>query len=129
VDGTVDLCPACVLDGDLGCGDWKYPGSATNHVDHLACTSQSGTSGDEIYRFQAGATADVQLWLHVTGESEDCDLYLLQGDCLPSACVDASEAGAGSTEMISFTAEAGVTYYVVVETLGWSACSLQAWCL
>ena len=87
---------------------------ATPQVDFGACTAgffDGSASSDHVYRLDAGAAATVVVTLDA---EHDAALYVVQ-EC-GGACLGLSdEIGSGQTESVVFDAEAGQTYFIVVD--------------
>ena len=94
----------------------------TDRVSTYACAS--GEVAKEVaFNFDPPAGANVTVSLHTTGGDADLDLLILEDSCTrKSTCMNPAQGGgfagvtAGTgTESVSFTANAGKTYYVVVD--------------
>ena len=73
---------------------------------------------EDVFAFTCQRSGSVRL----TVSNLDCDLdiYVLGPTCDPfTACVAGSTAASTTTDSVSFTCVAGLTYYVVVEGFGW----------
>jgi hypothetical protein len=87
-----------------------------NLVDTYACGG--GEIGNEVaLEFDPAPGQNVMVTLAVTdGSNADLDLFVLEGDCNKKAACAAHSATPGTgNESASFTAQAGKTYYVVVD--------------
>ena len=70
-------------------------------------------NGDSIYAFTPQATGSVTF--EISGLSNDQDLYVLQNFCDQEACLTAATDRSNNTDTVTFEAEVGNTYYIVVE--------------
>ncbi len=107
----------CGVVGSLWCGgtvSGQIASGDTSHFQNYSCTSShTFACGDVSYTFTSGST--MQVTVNMTGDmGVDLDLFLLQGACQARNCV-AMSANMWAAESFSFTAQAGVTYYIVVE--------------
>ena len=120
-EGTAGLCGP---EFPAGCGDSigddvTVTGVAVN--DWMACLGFPDAGPEIAYVFTPTTTGDVTLDLTVT--VADMDILVVQGDatgaCDPTDCallVDASVNGGTGAEQVTFTAAAGTTYYVIIDT-------------
>jgi len=83
-----------------------------------SCFADPQPEGDVTYSFSPSTNRQVRVDLSGEG-GDDLDLYLL-GGCDGSLCLGQSTGGHAS-EFIQFEAQAGVTYYIVIEAFATSA--------
>jgi cysteine-rich repeat protein len=110
VEEPTGLCTPTLA---LGCdsfdtGDTRGA-TATLDVSAYSCAANWNASGPErAYVFVAPRDGEVEIELHSEAE---LDVYVIEGggDCQPDACMAHGDAGT------RFSAEAGQTYYVVVD--------------
>jgi len=108
-------CPVtCAVDADLTCGKSEYDTAWDDDLSGYSCGSGNGTGADGIYRFVSAAGGYVTVWVTAQNDGDRYDVYLLSGSCSPSACTDFEE-DIWADKSVSFSAEPGVPYYVVVE--------------
>ncbi len=92
------------------------PGSVAS-IRHYGCTQFEYPAPEMSFLFQAPASGRIQVSL--TGLSADLDLYVLpespEGTCDISQCLAYSVAGGSSPESATFVAQAGRSYYIVVD--------------
>ena len=145
IDGLIDCSdPDCL--GDPACGSTFCQAQAvlpcnstvsgssaggTNQVDNYSCSNWPNTGPEAVYTLTSPATGTVTV--NLSGLTADVDLFVTEADgtaCDPDACVAASGEYDLSNESLSFSASAGVTYYVVID--GWqgatSSFDLSATC-
>ena len=145
IDGLVDCfdpdctgdpaCPStvCQAQAVLPCNGTVNGNSAggSNEVNNYSCTNWANSGPEAVYALTSPATGTVTVDL--TGLSADVDLFVTAADgtaCDPDACLDASGEYDLASEQVQFSAQAGTTYYVVVD--GWqgatSSFSLSSTC-
>jgi len=120
-DGCSSSCATeggtCVASGFISC-DGSVSGtvhsSDPNQVDTYSCTPADESNGDVIYSFATDTDQSVTIDLTVD-MMDDLDLFLLRGVCDPDNCIGRSGNAVGQNESITFAAEHGVTYFIVVE--------------
>ncbi|MFH2010802.1 MAG: DUF4215 domain-containing protein [bacterium] len=129
-DGCSPTCQwegQCTADYTLTCGVGVSGAllMAPDDITGYSCGTAAAALGDHVYSFVAGATGLANASLNVIEEDpvlgDDIDLYVLEGACVPSQCI-----AAGNTwgdELFTFPVTAGMTYYVVVETVYWGLIS------
>jgi hypothetical protein len=102
------------IDQDVGCGFWdNWVYASGNDVTGTAC-GESLSSIETVYRFKADADRKVTVRVDPDAFSDDnWELYVLAGACNPAACIGADTWG--FYWKLTFQAEAGKTYYFVVE--------------
>ncbi|MBN1769946.1 MAG: pre-peptidase C-terminal domain-containing protein [Deltaproteobacteria bacterium] len=113
-DGDVPV-GTCDEPRPLACGDRLTAESTAAggaELDGYSCTSYPETGPETVYSLVG--TAQNRVTISMTPSTGgDLDLFLLGADCAPAACLAAS-ASTGS-ENLTFTAEVGATYRVVVD--------------
>jgi hypothetical protein len=108
-------CPvSCAVDADLSCGQSEYDSAWGNDLWGYSCGDEEGSGSEGIYRFVSATAGYVTVWVTAQNDKDRYDVYLLSGSCSPSACTDFEES-VWSDKSVSFAAEEGVPYYVVVE--------------
>ena len=109
------LAAACEPDSTLDCGDtdsWNttWLGS-TDQVDSYSCMPSWDESGQE-YAYEFTPTQTVTATATLSNMTVDLDVFALQdtgAGCDPSDCI------AFGDDSATFTAQAGETYYIVVD--------------
>ena len=108
-------CPVtCTVDADLTCGKSEYDTAWGNDLSGYSCGTEDGSGSDGIYRFVSATGGYVTVWVTAQNDKDRYDVYLLSASCSPAACTDFEE-DIWSDKSVSFSAEPGVPYYVVVE--------------
>ena len=107
---------------DLG-GTCSGPG---NQRECFECGSPyaplTQTNIEDVYSFTCQADGDVTM--DITGMDCDLDIYVLDDTCDPyRGCEEGSTQAGTSDDAITFTCQAGQTYYVVVEGYGFGVSS------
>ena len=96
-------------------GNNSNPGS-TQDIDSYGCDPAIDETGPE-YVFSYSVAEDTPVTVELTGLFDDLDLFVLEanstGECDPDTCI-AFSASLGD-ESASFTALAGLTYYLSVD--------------
>ncbi|MFT6819939.1 MAG: hypothetical protein ACJATT_003763 [Myxococcota bacterium] len=121
-DGTCD--PVFDVQDDLSCSSSQSgstPLSVGNELKYYDCPDSAVTGFDPlwqtgpeaVYTFSPQASGDITFQL--SGMSNDQDLYVLADSCDPSSCIAASTNASVANDSITFDAEAGRTYFIVVE--------------
>jgi hypothetical protein len=120
-------CPpldVCVPEREVECGAHveasTLDAAATDNVDLYSCAPFNENGPEMAYAFVPRTTADTTVALASLTAGQDLDLFVVQatdGVCDPDACI-ASDTSAGSTGEVTFHAEVGQTYYLVVD--GWN---------
>ncbi len=86
---------------------------STNEVAKYGCIGGDYTGPERVYTFKSETAAKVTIDLPEYDDKEDLDVFVLsaddQGGCNAGLCVDTGTKGA------TFDAEAGKTYFVVVD--------------
>ncbi|MBM4397764.1 MAG: hypothetical protein FJ087_19005, partial [Deltaproteobacteria bacterium] len=127
VPGLQETCKK--IDADIDCGDWDHWDLWTDDVHgatNAACDHDKMDWYDTIYRFVAPKTGTVDVWVSGYGGSSDTWVaYVLAGACNPAACM---KWDFGFSVGLDFQAEAGRTYYIVVEGSSWDSYSLSVDC-
>jgi hypothetical protein len=83
-------------------------------VTAYSCSTSDYAGAEYAHRFVAAESEPVTVTL--TGMSVDMDLLILEGtDCDPLECIASSETRGTDDESVTFPAEAGRTYAVVVD--------------
>jgi cysteine-rich repeat protein len=112
------LCPGAI---PIACGD-VVAGDTTNglkNIDRYACTAWEEKGREAYYRFTAPATGTVTVSL--TNLTKDLDLFVLDqgagGGCAPRnpGCRGSSTTAGTANETVTFAAQAGQTYFFVVD--------------
>ena len=114
VPGTCE--PAAVLSCDEPVLEGaNFPPEATSSVLFYSCFDSEWTGPEFTYEFVAPQDGDYAL--HLEGFQGDLELFLLAGggDCDPNECLDASVNAPDQPEEILFSADAGESFYVVVD--------------
>jgi len=126
-------CDAPVADcapiSALSCGDRLYfrndDPASQNLRAFYGCSDPADSGPYDLYRYTGpevswrfATNLDEEVSLRLTDMSADLDLYLLRGpSCDARVCETASTEGSNLDENISFDAESGTEYIVVVD--GW----------
>jgi hypothetical protein len=84
-----------------------------------SCVGTDYSDEDVIFSFTATASQQVTVDLDIVDNNDDFDLIVLAGACHPELCIDYSD-GTGD-EQVAFQAQAGWTYYFVVEKILWES--------
>ena len=124
-DDDTSIGGSCTAGGTLDCalnneviGNNGAPGS-TQTTEAWGCYPDGGETGPEfVYSF--APTVDRDYTITVSGLTADLDLYILQDDglgCDPANCIGAWLEIGDTDETTTFSAAAGVTYYVAID--GW----------
>ena len=103
--------------------DHTQPSQLGAECDALGCYScgdpwvnQAQLAPEAVYEFQCQQTGEVTML--VTDMPCDLDIYVLDNTCDPyGGCVDGSTAP-DADDSVTFTCDAGETYYIVVEAYG-----------
>jgi hypothetical protein len=120
--GTPDAAPqatSCIEDTTIACGDLAEHTLlfADSSVGNYPCEEAPTNSVENVYRFTRATTGMVSVNLDVLADTpvigDDFDLYVLSPACETSGCM-AQSAQVGD-DQVTFMAEAGQTYYFVVE--------------
>ena len=82
-------------------------------VGNYACGGATAAGPDAQYSIQLAEARTVNLTMTPDPVSASLDLYVLEDGCDGASCIAASTTG--GAEALSFVAEAGVTYFVVVD--------------
>jgi hypothetical protein len=124
VSGTCEKLTSCFGDSPqqyLHCDGTNYRDLSTglyptSRVSTYACASGESTT-EVALEFDPTPGSNVTVTLAVTDASDaDLDLIVLEGQCTGAASCAAHSITAGTgTESASFVAQAGKTYYVVVD--------------
>lgn len=129
-DGCSATCQwegQCTPDYALTCGTGVSGALllSTDAITNYSCGTASAVLGDHVYSFVAGGTGLANASLDVVEEdplfADEIDLYVLEGACAPSQCIAAGN-NVGD-ELFTFPVQAGLTYYVIVETVAWGLLS------
>ena len=97
--------------------DSPYLGSPFPTVIEEETNPAGAECSDEIiYSFRPQATGSVTFDL--TNMTTDHDLYVLEDVCDQAACTASSVVSGVGTDSVTFTAEVGRTYYIIVEAFG-----------
>ena len=126
VSVTIGCTEACDPDVDvsrpISCST-DIPGttaSARNTLDAYVCGEPYGhlpqPNPERIYSFVPQTTGKVVFKLD--NMTTDQDLYVLENSCDPSSCIASSTRASVDTDEVEFDAEAGRSYYIVVESFG-----------
>jgi hypothetical protein len=112
-----DAAAACADPIAVDCGD-KLEGESTvgddAEVDEWCGTGLATTGPEEYFAWTAGAAGEVRV--DMSPAAQDLDLFVLGGDaagCDPDDCLGSSQLV--GDESVTFTAQAGATYYFVVD--------------
>ena len=109
VSFSVCLVTVCDPIDGIACGTSvtnTTAGRAGFH-DQYPCVDWDASGPEAVYRYVADSPEEVTITL--SGLTEDLDLYVLAEDCRPGQCI------AFGDNAVTFSAEAGVPYYVVVD--------------
>lgn len=113
---TCEDIASCTPSGDLSCGQSvsaNNGGGSALHA-YYGCASWLYSGPEQAWRFATDRAETVTLTL--TGLSGDLDVYVMYSDaCDAGDCVSFSDGSSTSDESLSFTAEAGHVYTVVVD--------------
>ena len=129
-EGSCVEAPAlsCHNPGTLVC-DGSEAGDTTTGSNDItlygACQSWQYAENEHVYEvgpFDAAATVTATL----SGLAVDLDLFLLADSCDGDSCLDSSAEFDLADEVLSFQAEAGVTYYLAVDGSGTGCRRLHA---
>ncbi len=105
---------SCTLSSSV-LGDTLGP-IASDQVDTYGCDPMLDETGPEVV-YSYTAVEDTEVTLTLTDLNDDLDLFLLlessTGDCDPDNCI--AHSATHGDETISFTAIAGLTYFVAVD--------------
>ena len=122
--GLVDEPTVCSTDvggsayagNALSCGTSELGTTvgAANRAEVYGCRRLAWDGPEQVYAF-IGQQQTVTVRL--TEQQDDLDLVLLARRCVADVCVDASYLPRRQDESLTFVAEAGVTYYLVVESV------------
>ena len=114
-------CPAldvCVPSREIACGATVTAATtdagATDNVDEYSCSTWTENGPEMAYTFTPRMTSDVTAILETLTAGEDLDVFILEdseGICEPDDCLAYGRIG----DIATFHAEAGRTYYVVVD--------------
>jgi MYXO-CTERM domain-containing protein len=131
------VCPSTVpILGSLTCSSTQTGSIITSQPSRLGppqytCGSpyapldQEGA--EDVYEFTCQTTGSVNL--DITNLSCDIDIYILNSSCSPNGgCQAGSTAASTTNDSVTFTCQAGQTYYVVMEAFAaqFSGCSSAA---
>jgi len=113
-----DACPLpyCEPDWDLACGEsdsWgNYYSGSTDQIEEYTCATWSYTGPEYAYSFVSPVSKSITVTL--TDETAATDIMVLAGGdlCDPEECI------AYDFDEVTFDAEAGTLYYLVVD--GWN---------
>jgi len=101
----------------------NQPVGSTDVLDYYECGTPYGnlpqTQPETIYSFTPQQTGDVTF--HVANMTHDFDIYVLDNLCDQQACVASSTNEAVYDDVVTFSAQAGHTYYIVIEAFDPSA--------
>ncbi len=103
----------CTTDFDATCDDSFTHNNQTNgssNYDLYSCTTLTESAPEVLYNFVSDT--DKLITVDLTGLSADLDLFLLSS-CDPNTCITRSTGT--SDEQIQFNADAGVSYFIVVD--------------
>ncbi len=123
VDTDTDtMTTACIPAATLVCDSSVYGNNnavgATENIENYGCLPPAGeTAAEFTYSFIPVETMTVTI--NLTGMYGDLDLFLLKdlgSGCDPEQCIAFGYNSGYSPEEITFLAEAGTTYYIVVDT-------------
>lgn len=111
--------PACVPEWPLNCpsdmNSWINSGAgSTDVIEGYSCSSIDYSGNEYTYEFSTATTSQVTVTL--TGLSADLDLLVLEGSsCYPNTCIADSTNAGSAAEVLTFVANAGVDYRIVVD--------------
>jgi hypothetical protein len=116
-DVPTDEVPACDATA-ITCGGTLSGETTIGVADAMngySCASGLDESGGEkVYSISTTTNQVVTFAITITTADQDLDVFVLSGGCDTASCVDYG-AASGTADEASFTAEAGLTYYVVVD--------------
>jgi cysteine-rich repeat protein len=130
-DGCSATCTwenLCTADETIGCNSSDYMSSVSgNDSDNYSCSTLGGNA-DRIYALTIPAgTTSVTASLTCDDWDDDYDLFILEGACNGSLCIDYGTSS--SCDSVSFNVTAGLTYYIVVEDYStWMGVTLNVSC-
>ena len=116
-------CPANAIYGEITCSDdiiglETGTGASSDSLDFYECgdpyANLAQTNEEYIFTFTPQQTGSVTFI--IDNLTQDFDLYVLEDYCLQSACVGSSTGASVDVDTVTFDAEVGSTYYVVVES-------------
>lgn len=104
----------------VAAGD-SIPGTTVGAVDDYEadfsgdnCPNNSVSGPDRVYAFTSAVTGQFKVTV-IPDDDFDAALYM-RTDCALDACVDGTILnGPGVSESLTFTAEASITYYIIVD--------------
>ncbi len=113
---TCEAIAPCEASGELACGETRSADSGSGGAvrAYYGCADWLYSGPEQAWSFATDRAETVTLSL--TGLSGDLDIYVMESDaCDARDCLAYADGSATSDEVVTFTAEAGHVYTVVVD--------------